>query len=67
VSAYRSIFEKIVDSKGYPFDSDKTHVEWCRSFTSLLDEMKSYVMKFHTTGLAWNAKVSRPRHGKDWQ
>lgn len=39
-------------------DTDKTHVEWCRSLTLLLDELKSYVMKFHTTGLAWNAKVS---------
>lgn len=37
-------------------DTDKTHVEWSRSFTSLLDEMKAYVMKFHTTGVAWNPK-----------
>ncbi|UZJ51758.1 hypothetical protein CBS101457_001078 [Exobasidium rhododendri] len=37
-------------------ESDKTHVEWSRSFTLLLDEMKSYVMKYHTTGLSWNAK-----------
>ncbi|UTT95002.1 hypothetical protein NDA17_003831 [Ustilago hordei] len=37
-------------------DSDKTHVEWSRSFTKLLDALKAYVLKTHTTGLVWNPK-----------
>lgn len=37
-------------------DSDKSHVEWCRSFIKLLDTLKEYVMKNHTTGLVWNPK-----------
>lgn len=37
-------------------DTDKTHVEWCRAFTSTLDAMKAYVMQHHTTGLTWNPK-----------
>lgn len=39
--------------------SDRTHVEWCRSFIKVLDVLKEYIMKHHTTGLAWNPKVSR--------
>ncbi|SAM71154.1 probable adenylyl-cyclase-associated protein CAP [Ustilago bromivora] len=37
-------------------DSDKTHVEWSRSFTKLLDALKAYVLKAHNTGLVWNPK-----------
>lgn len=37
-------------------NSDKTHVEWSRSFTKLLDALKAYVLKTHTTGLVWNPK-----------
>lgn len=37
-------------------DSDKTHVEWARSFTKVLETLKTYVLKTHTTGLVWNAK-----------
>jgi adenylyl cyclase-associated protein len=37
-------------------DSDKTHVEWSRSFTAILDAMKAYIMQHHTTGLSWNPK-----------
>lgn len=39
-------------------DTDKTHVEWCRSFVKILDVLKEYIMKHHTTGLTWNPKVS---------
>lgn len=34
------------------------HVEWVRAWLSLLEEQRKYVMEFHTTGLAWNPKVS---------
>ncbi|PWZ02777.1 hypothetical protein BCV70DRAFT_197037 [Testicularia cyperi] len=37
-------------------DTDKTHVEWSRSFIKLLETLKAYVMKNHTTGLSWNPK-----------
>ncbi|GAC95666.1 adenylate cyclase binding protein [Pseudozyma hubeiensis SY62] len=37
-------------------DTDKTHVEWTRSFIKLLEVLKTYVLKTHTTGLAWNPK-----------
>lgn len=40
---------------------DRTHVEWCRSFIKILDVLKEYIMKHHTTGLAWNPKVRRAR------
>ena len=35
--------------------SDKKHVVWARSFTSLLDTLRAYVKAHHTTGLVWNA------------
>lgn len=35
-------------------ETDKTHVEWSRSFTKLLEALKAYVLKTHTTGLVWN-------------
>ncbi|KAG8733396.1 hypothetical protein FRC11_006587 [Ceratobasidium sp. 423] len=37
-------------------DKDQKHVEWARSFLALLDELKKYVLDYHTTGLAWNPK-----------
>ncbi|KAF8497163.1 adenylate cyclase associated N terminal-domain-containing protein [Russula emetica] len=37
-------------------EKDKTHVEWVRAFTAIFDDMKQYVMEYHTTGLVWNAK-----------
>lgn len=37
-------------------DTDKTHVEWTRAFIKLLETLKTYVLKTHTTGLAWNPK-----------
>ncbi|CAD6890468.1 unnamed protein product [Tilletia laevis] len=37
-------------------DSDKTQVEWARAFIGLLESMREYVMKNHTTGLMWNVK-----------
>ncbi|KAG7092399.1 hypothetical protein E1B28_008756 [Marasmius oreades] len=35
-------------------EKDPKHAEWVRSFTSLLDELRKYVMEYHSTGLAWN-------------
>jgi adenylyl cyclase-associated protein len=38
---------------------DKAHVEWVKAFTAIFDEMKKYVMEYHTTGLVWNAKARK--------
>ncbi|CAE6421478.1 unnamed protein product [Rhizoctonia solani] len=37
-------------------DKDQKHADWARGFLALLDELKKYVMEYHTTGLAWNPK-----------
>ncbi|KNE70390.1 hypothetical protein AMAG_20098, partial [Allomyces macrogynus ATCC 38327] len=37
-------------------DKDATHVEWGKAFTTTLNALNKYVMEWHTTGLAWNAK-----------
>ncbi|TKY90481.1 hypothetical protein EX895_000479 [Sporisorium graminicola] len=37
-------------------DTNKIHVEWTRSFIKLLETLKTYVLKTHTTGLVWNPK-----------
>ncbi|KAI0060797.1 hypothetical protein BV25DRAFT_1953761 [Artomyces pyxidatus] len=37
-------------------EKDAKHVEWVRAHNALLDDMKKYVMEYHTTGLAWNPK-----------
>ncbi|KAI4525200.1 hypothetical protein K525DRAFT_290851 [Schizophyllum commune Loenen D] len=37
-------------------DKDPKHVEWVRGFTGILDELRKYVLEYHTTGLAWNPK-----------
>lgn len=41
-------------------DRDPTHVEWVRAYTAIFDDLKKYVMEYHTTGLYWNAKVRDP-------
>lgn len=35
-------------------NQEEIHVTWAKSFITLLDELRKYVMKYHTTGLAWN-------------
>lgn len=37
--------------------SDKKQVEWARSWSALLEELRKYVFAHHATGLGWNAKV----------
>ncbi len=37
-------------------EKDVKHVQWARSFLSLLSELKSYVQQTHSTGLGWNSK-----------
>ncbi|KAI0259950.1 adenylate cyclase associated N terminal-domain-containing protein [Gloeopeniophorella convolvens] len=37
-------------------EKDKRHVEWVRAYAEVFDDMRKYVMEFHTTGLVWNAK-----------
>ncbi|CED84606.1 Adenylate cyclase-associated protein (CAP/Srv2p) [Phaffia rhodozyma] len=41
-------------------ESDKTQVEWVRSFINALEELRKYIMQYHTTGLAWNPKGKDP-------
>lgn len=36
---------------------DPKHVEWVRAWLGLLEEVRKYVVDFHTTGLVWNANV----------
>lgn len=38
--------------------SDKTQVEWIKSYINALEELRKYIMQHHTTALAWNPKVS---------
>ncbi|KAM5542594.1 hypothetical protein V8D89_003555 [Ganoderma adspersum] len=35
-------------------DKDPKHAEWVKGYASLLEEMKKYIMEYHTTGLRWN-------------
>ncbi|KAI0340134.1 hypothetical protein BDW22DRAFT_1360659 [Trametopsis cervina] len=37
-------------------DKDPKHVEWVKGWYALFEELRKYVLDFHTTGLAWNAK-----------
>ncbi|KAI0253872.1 cyclase-associated protein [Lactifluus subvellereus] len=37
-------------------EKDKAHVEWVKAFTAIFDDVKKYVMEYHSTGLVWNAK-----------
>ncbi|EPQ31929.1 uncharacterized protein PFL1_00128 [Pseudozyma flocculosa PF-1] len=41
-------------------DTDKTQVEWCRSFIKLLEALRTYIMQNQTTGLVWNPQGSDP-------
>lgn len=36
-------------------EKDKMHVEWANAFSAALVEIQTFVKKFHTTGLVWNA------------
>ncbi|KAI0806951.1 cyclase-associated protein [Fomes fomentarius] len=35
-------------------EKDPKHAEWVKSYLSLLEELRKYVMEHHTTGLVWN-------------
>ncbi|KAF5365719.1 hypothetical protein D9758_003279 [Tetrapyrgos nigripes] len=37
-------------------EKDARHAEWVRSLTATLDELRKYVMEYHTTGLTWNPR-----------
>ncbi|KAI0050050.1 hypothetical protein FA95DRAFT_1677076 [Auriscalpium vulgare] len=37
-------------------EKDVKHVEWVKAHAAILDDMKKYVLEFHTTGLVWNPK-----------
>ena len=36
---------------------DTRHVEWVKAFLAVLEELRKYVLEFHTTGLTWNPEV----------
>ncbi|GAA5885400.1 hypothetical protein JCM6882_009603 [Rhodosporidiobolus microsporus] len=37
-------------------ETNPKQVEWARSFVALLEELRKYIMEYHTTGLVWNPK-----------
>lgn len=37
--------------------SEPKHVAYVRAFGKLLDDLRAYIMQWHTTGLAWNSNV----------
>ncbi|GBE82618.1 Adenylyl cyclase-associated protein [Sparassis crispa] len=37
-------------------EKDAKHAEWVRGYVGLLEELRKYIMEYHTTGLVWNPK-----------
>ncbi|GAA5830249.1 hypothetical protein JCM11251_001283 [Rhodosporidiobolus azoricus] len=37
-------------------ETNPKQVEWARSFVALLEDLRKYIMEYHTTGLTWNPK-----------
>jgi len=37
-------------------EKEPKHVEWARSYMAILEELRKYIMEYHTTGLVWNPK-----------
>lgn len=37
-------------------EKDKTHVDWARSWLTVLSELQAFVKEHHLTGLVWNPK-----------
>ncbi|KAH8833527.1 adenylate cyclase associated N terminal-domain-containing protein [Flagelloscypha sp. PMI_526] len=37
-------------------EKNPKHVEWVRAFTAVLEELRKYVVEFHTTGVTWNTQ-----------
>ncbi|KAI0831741.1 adenylate cyclase associated N terminal-domain-containing protein [Trametes gibbosa] len=37
-------------------EKDVRHVEWTRGYMAILEELRKYIMEYHTTGLVWNFK-----------
>ncbi|KAI0695433.1 adenylate cyclase associated N terminal-domain-containing protein [Cerioporus squamosus] len=35
-------------------EKDPKHLEWVKGYIALLEELRKYVMEYHTTGLVWN-------------
>ncbi|MBW0471533.1 hypothetical protein O181_011248 [Austropuccinia psidii MF-1] len=40
--------------------SDPKLVDWVKSFVNVLEELRKYIMQFHTTCLTWNPKGKEP-------
>ncbi|KZT28536.1 hypothetical protein NEOLEDRAFT_1129357 [Neolentinus lepideus HHB14362 ss-1] len=37
-------------------EKDPKHAEWVRAYSALIEELRKYIMEYHTTGLTWNPK-----------
>ncbi|TFK55228.1 hypothetical protein OE88DRAFT_1653977 [Heliocybe sulcata] len=37
-------------------EKDAKHAEWVRAYSGLIEELRKYIMEYHTTGLTWNPK-----------
>ncbi|OQR75449.1 adenylyl cyclase-associated protein 1-like [Tropilaelaps mercedesae] len=37
-------------------NTDKTHVEWTKSWLAVLARLQAYIKQYHTTGLSWHPK-----------
>jgi adenylyl cyclase-associated protein len=46
-----------VELTSFDIYRDPKHAEWVRTYVAILEEMRKYIMEYHTTGLAWNPKV----------
>ncbi|KAI1788499.1 cyclase-associated protein [Ganoderma leucocontextum] len=36
-------------------EKDPKHAEWVKGYISLLEDMRKYIVEYHTTGLKWNS------------
>lgn len=37
-------------------DKDSRHADWVKAYVALIEELRKFIMEYHTTGLAWNPK-----------
>ncbi|KAH9932144.1 cyclase-associated protein [Amylocystis lapponica] len=37
-------------------EKDPKHGEWVKGYSALLEELRKYIVEYHTTGLVWNPK-----------
>ncbi|KAM0753887.1 hypothetical protein T439DRAFT_166355 [Meredithblackwellia eburnea MCA 4105] len=42
-------------------ESNPKAAEWAKTYVELLEELRKYVMQYHTTGVSWNPKGADPK------